>query len=349
MPKAERVKLIEKLQKLRGGTHVISYVTSTRENLEIQMSMDSIRKIYDHLKLIGKPAKNTKIDLFLHSNGGDGTVPWKLVTLIREHSSKFSVLVPYRAFSAATLTALGADSIVMHPVGMLGPTDPTVANAFNPREGDNARPIGISVEDVSAFIALIREDAGINHEDQVVEAFKALTDKIHPLALGNVKRSISQSRMLAGRLLALHMTESEDEHAMQEIVESLTSKSFYHGHPINRKEAKDTIKLPTIKDPPPEVEDTMWQLYLDYEAEIKMEEPFNPAFEFITQTQTKVSGSTPLATAKLCFIESAKRTDVYSMDYILSSQSFSPGPGQPPIPGALSVNCIPRRQGWLTE
>ncbi len=349
MPKADRVKLIKQLQELREGTNVISYITSTRQGLEIPMAMDSIRKFYDHIKLLTKPREQTKIDLFLHSNGGDGTVPWRLVTLLREHASRFSVLVPYKAFSAATLTALGADSIVMHPIGMLGPTDPTVGNAFNPKDpNNNNQPIGISVEDVSAYIALVREDAGINHEDQVVEAFKVLAHKVHPLALGNVKRSLSQSRMMATKLLALHMTKPEDQHQIKEIVEKLTSKLFYHGHPINRTEAKTAIGLPTIEDPPSPVEDVMWKIYLDYEAEIKMEEPFDPAMEFIALNPSKVSFTTPLITAKLGFIESIDRTDVYSLDYMLSGGPQA-APGGGAIPGGLNVGMAVRRKGWTKE
>src|SRR5438477_432823 len=90
MAKAERLKIIKEIQKLRGS-NLISYVTSTRENMEVPMAMDSVRKIYEHLELIAKPKKATDIDLFLHSNGGDGTVPWRLVTLIREYAKTFSV------------------------------------------------------------------------------------------------------------------------------------------------------------------------------------------------------------------------------------------------------------------
>jgi hypothetical protein len=60
-PKAERIKLIEAIQKERG-THVISYITSTRQSLEVQMAMDSIRKIYEHLQLIKEAKKDVKID-----------------------------------------------------------------------------------------------------------------------------------------------------------------------------------------------------------------------------------------------------------------------------------------------
>src|SRR5207249_4819743 len=138
MAREQRLKLIESIEAARSSK-VITYVTSTRKNFEAPMAMDAIRKVYDHL---GEGEKVDNLDLFLHSNGGDGTVPWRLVTLIRERSKKFSVLVPFRAFSAATLTALGADEIVMHPMGMLGPTDATVTNAFNPR-GPGNQPLGI--------------------------------------------------------------------------------------------------------------------------------------------------------------------------------------------------------------
>ena len=344
MGKTERLAIISKLQEVRG-TFLISYITSTRQGLEIPMAMDSIRKIYEHLGSVAKDKDEVNVDLFLHSNGGDGTVPWRLVTLIREYANKFSVLVPHRAFSAATLTALGADSVVMHPMGMLGPTDPTVTNPFNPPDPQNpAQKIGISVEDVSAYIGLIKDDVGIHHEDELVQAFNKLAEQVHPLALGNVKRSISQSRMMARKLLGLHMNTDTDAHKIKEIVDNFTSKLFYHGHPINRKEAKGHVGLCTVDDPSEEVEKLMWQLYLDYEAEIKMEEPFQPAMEFVTKNPTLPLGTgaiTDVETAKLAFMESAERTDVLSIDYQIS--------GMQNPDGSTQVNVLFRRQGWVQE
>ena len=343
--KEKRIELIEALQKERW-TYVISYVTNTRANLETQMAMDSIRKVYDHLQFLTKPKDDAKIDLFLHSNGGDGTVPWRLVTLIRERANKFSVLVPHKAFSAATLTALGAHEIAMHPMGMLGPTDPTVTNSFNPpdpvRPGQN---LGISVEDVTAYIALIKEDAGIQHEDELVQAFKILAEKVHPLALGNVKRSLSQSRMMARKLLALHMSKTADEHAIEEIVDNLTSKLFYHGHPINRKEAKEQVGLKTVVDPPTKVEELMWDLYLEYESEMKLEEPFNQVFEFLAQIPnvTAAGATTPPATAKLAYVESVNRTDVVKLEYEIRG-----APAPPPMAG-IHVQLLTLQQRWETE
>ena len=300
--KAARIDLIKKIQKARDSS-VIAYVTNTRPNLDVHMALDVVRYVYDHLEHIKKSHKGKgkpRIDLFLHSNGGDGTMPWRLVTLIREYTDNFGVLVPHRAFSAATLTALGADEVVMHAMGMLGPTDATVANAFNPADPTNPqRKLGISVEDVTAYIQLIKDDAGIQHEDELIQAFNVLAANVHPLALGNVKRSMSQSRMMARKLLELHM-DATQRHKIDEIVDNLTSKLFFHGHPINRKEAREQIGLGTVKDAEGVLESAMWSLYLQYESEMKLVQTFDPPIEFgrhhdVLAMAVGTSASTPPA------------------------------------------------------
>lgn len=342
-----RVGYIKALQSLRGS-YVISYITSTRQNFEVQMALDIVRYVFEHLELIkaaNKGKAKPKIDLFIHSNGGDGTVPWRLVTLIREYTNHFGVLVPNRAFSAATLTALGADEIVMHPMGMLGPTDATVANAFNPVDPSNQRKLGISVEDVTAYIQLIKDDAGIQHEDELIQAVNLLAEKVHPLALGNVKRSMSQSRMMARKLLELHM-DSTQRHKVDEIVDNLTSKLFFHGHPINRREAREQIGLITVKDASPEIEEAMWKLYLSYESAMRLIEPFDPALEFgrhhdVLAMAPGTQLVTPVGSNKFSYIESEFATHLSADEYVLQ------GTKQPN--GALSVTIINSKRGWVTE
>ncbi len=342
MSRDQRVKLIQTIEKERKS-RLICYVTSTRSKLEVPMAMDAVRRVYDHLEAA---SDSDNIDLFLHSNGGDGTVPWRLVTLIRERAKKFSVLVPCRAFSAATLTALGADEVVMHPMGMLGPTDATVANAFNPIDPTNPQArLGISVEDVTAYIALIKEDAGIHHEDELVKAFSHLAEKVHPLALGNVKRSLSQSRMMARKLLSLHMDPVKEAHRIDEIVDNLTSKLYFHGHPINRQEARNHVGLSTVVDPSSKVEKLMWQLYLRYEEEMKLEEPFEISDAFLAEHPALVAGASAFTnpqTARLVFIESSAKADVYELKYELFGQKAPNGAG-------TSVTLIVQNRGWTKE
>jgi Serine dehydrogenase proteinase len=273
MSRAARKTLVEKLQVARGNRLTITYITSTRVGHEIQIADDAFRVIYDHLEAGRELAKNG-VDLFIYSNGGSGTVPWRIVSLIRQYSKDLAVLVPSHAFSAATLMALGADKIVMHKMGCLGPIDPSVTNVFNP-----AHPLApgqfapISVEDVTAYFKLVKEDVGITHEDELVQTLTALTDKIHPLAIGNVQRHHNQSRLMARRLLKLHMKKSE-EHDIEQLIDNLKSNLFYHGHPINRQEAKDDLNL-KVETPTAEVELLMWDLFLEYEKVLKLKEPFN--------------------------------------------------------------------------
>lgn len=353
MTTEERRGLIEELQSIRGNTVVISYITSTRPGLETMMAMDAVRKIYRHLQLITTPKEETKIDLFIHSNGGDGIVPWRLVTLIREYCSEFSVLVPHRAFSAATLTSIGADNIFMHPMGMLGPTDPKVENEFNPKDPNNpAARLGINVEDVISYISLVKDEVGIRHEDELIKAFEFLAgeNKVHPLALGNVKRFYSQSRMMARKLLELHMDKSTEEHKITEIADNLNSKLYFHGHPINRTEAKEQLGL-KIKETTPELEAAMWELYEGYEKEMEIEDPFNPNLLFkqahpnlqLTNLQTPTTTTHNIPDVKVAFIESAKRTDKLMIDFKVEGIKFI-GQG---IQEAMSVSQT--RQEWVVE
>jgi hypothetical protein len=235
--------------------------------------------MFDHLLAINQ-RPIPRLDLFLVSNGGNGVVPWRLVSLFREFSKQFNVLIPYRAYSAATLLALGADEIVMHPFGELGPIDPSVSNDFNPKN-QQGQPIAISVEDVKAYVAFIKKTVGITHEDELVKTIESLCSQVHPLALGNVERFVSQSRMIATKVLKTHM-EGDADHIIDELVENMTSKLYFHGHPINRKEARQDLKLKVLDNPSRDLENTIWELYCDFEKDFENTEPFFPSGQLFT-------------------------------------------------------------------
>ncbi len=258
---------------------VICLLTSLRPGVQGLISDDQVRVIFDHL-LATKQRPIPRLDLFLVSNGGNGVVPWRLVSLFREFSKKFNVLIPYRAYSAATLLALGADEIVMHPFGELGPIDPSVSNDFNPKN-QQGQPIAISVEDVKAYVTFIKKTVGITHEDELVKAIEALCKQVHPLALGNVERFVSQSRMIAKKVLKTHMSGDED-HVIGELVENMTSKLYFHGHPINRKEARQDLKLKVPATLPLELEEAIWDLYCSFEKDFQNTEPFFPSGQLFT-------------------------------------------------------------------
>src|SRR5437588_11893040 len=103
MPLRRRLALYQRLEKKRGRPLIV-YITSTREGSGGAISGDVVPEIQDQLQAL--PQGTKALDLLLVSQGGDPTVAWRIVSLIRERVEKFSVLVPQAAFSAATLIVL---------------------------------------------------------------------------------------------------------------------------------------------------------------------------------------------------------------------------------------------------
>ena len=317
---------IEGIEAEFGDDGVITYITSTRANLEVTMAIDIIPRLYAHLESLKARGKSNRVCLYIHSNGGDGVVPWRMVSLIREYADHFTLLVPHRAFSAATLLALGADKVVMHPMGMLGPIDPTITTDFNPMApGNPQQRLGISVEDVTSYITLVKEDVGISHEDELVQAFLALANQVHPLALGTVKRSTLQSRLLGAKLLRSRSTDRLPDHENEDIVRQLTSELYYHGHPISRREARNDLGLTFVEDTTEAQASIMWDLYREYANLLLLERPFQPFTEAIAVLGTTppkpaainmppIQTNVPVSNLTTACLESSDRLDVFECD-----------------------------------
>jgi hypothetical protein len=82
------------------------------------------------------------------------------------------------------------------------------------------------------------------------------------------------------------------------LIENLKSNLYFHGHPINRREAKEDLKL-KVELPSPEVETLMWDLYLQYADELKLMEPFNPLHELEAIESATITPSGPLTMAQI--------------------------------------------------
>jgi Serine dehydrogenase proteinase len=266
----DRLLLIHELEKLRGS-QIITYVTSDLpQPFQAQMAMDVVRRFYTHLSSF---AKRDKIDVFLFSTGGDTMVPWRLTNLIREYCQSFGVLIPYKAHSAATLLALGANEIIMGSLAELSPIDSSVQTPFNPPNADqpNEPKTPIGVEDVMGFFNLARERIGIADQENLIKAFVELAQRVHPLAIGAIYRSHALTRLLATRLLETHYTDNVQKRAIARIVDELAEKLYYHNYTISRVEA-DKMGLP-VKPPAPKVERAMYRLYEQYEQEMQLGQP----------------------------------------------------------------------------
>ncbi len=307
----ERKTIIEKMEKIRG-TKVLTYVLSTRQNIRTMIEAPDLRQFFDHLKHADISGK--KIDLFIYSNGGDTTVGWSLPNLIREYTEDFSVIIPFRAFSCATSISIGANRIIMTKMGTLGPIDPTVMNEFNPVI--NGQRAGISVEDVNGYVALVKEKFGIHKQRELAQLFDKLPTDVKPLALGNVYRHYQKSRDDARKLLSLHLDSKKDKRKIEKIVSMLVEKLYFHGHHINREEAK-SIGLDVIKaeEVSPEFNDLVWDLYLDYEKDMELCKPYQDKLE-TSQTNKDIP---------VKYIESTAKSSIFKIKQNWVDMGFPDG------------------------
>lgn len=259
----DRVELYKAIEHERGKP-LITYFTSRRQSSGGILSMDVIPEFCEHIRQIPKEEK--EIDLLISSQGGDPIAAWRIINLLRERFDKISVLIPYDAHSAATVLALGADEIIMHPFSCLGPIDVQI----------NLGPMGqnkqFSTEDISSFIDFLHED--LKQKDNALDA-SSLFEELKPTEVGVVKKSMNFIKTIATKLLKTHM-DSDDE--IEKIVSKFTN-SFHHGYTIGRKEAKD-LGLP-ISETSSEIEEYMWKIWEDADLEMKCRTPFDP-FRIIT-------------------------------------------------------------------
>ncbi len=264
MNKQEIIKKIEEARSSR----LITYITGDRQPFATRIADDIIPIFNHHLESMG-PQK--KISLFLYTRGGDMVAPLRLIKLIRSYCDDFEVIVPYKCHSAGTLIALGANKIVMGRLGELSPIDPSTMHPFNPANPQiPQRKLEISVEDINSYFLLAKEKAGVKDE-QMVEIYKQLGEKIHPLSLGNAYRAIRMAKQIAEKLLRIHIKNGE---RIEKIVKAVTSDICIHGYPITRDEAKD-LGL-EVEESNADLEKDIWGLYDVYAKEMKLGTPFHP-------------------------------------------------------------------------
>lgn len=312
----ERKSIIERIERLRNSK-VISYVVTTRPKIRTMMEAADLREIYGHLENESKN-KSSKIDLFIYSLGGETVLAWALVNLIREFTDNFGVLVPYNAFSCATSVALGANEVVTCKMGTLGPIDPQVSNEFNPEK--QGMPIPISVEDIGGFISLLKDKFELKNEAYLAKLSERLATDIRPLALGNAYRQYVKAREDARKLLELHMDSIHDKAKIDSIVEILVEKLYYHGHHVNRNEAKkmglNIIFAEDIKNNEDTLDKLIWQLYLDYENDLKMRIPYKDELPSGNKTHLEIP---------LKYIESDKSSSVFILEQEWIDMGFADG------------------------
>src|SRR5262245_43706449 len=108
-------KIITALEKKLGETFIAYWDGPNGE-----VCGSDVLAFYALLRRLGT---QSKLSLFVKSNGGIGTASLRIVHLLRQYCGRVTVLVPLNCASAATMIALGADEIQMGSLAYLSAVD----------------------------------------------------------------------------------------------------------------------------------------------------------------------------------------------------------------------------------
>lgn len=248
------------------------------------MAGDAVREFIDQLDTI--PADAQAIDILLHSSGGDALAAWKLMSVIRERFSKVGVLVPFAAFSAATIFALGADEIIMHRHASLGPIDPQIGVRLP--DGSVRQ---FAYEDLLAFLGFLMTEMKLTDQGHVSTVVDKLFSTADPLVVGAAKRASELAVDVGERLLSTHL---KDAQRAKQIALGL-NKSFYaHGDAVSRQRAiKLGLQVPSKVDET--LETLIWDAYLGLESHMELRKPVNHIHTFLADPAGAASLAPPPA------------------------------------------------------
>jgi len=287
---AERIEFLKRIEE-RRKSKIILYVTGDRPGLETQIHQEVYDYFVNILDFIGIVSK---ISLVLYTRGGNTLAAWSIVNLIRQFCDDFEVIIPNKAQSAGTLISIGANTIVMTKQATLGPVDPSINTPLNPSI-EGAPPeakFPVSVEAVNGFLEMAISKMSKPDANAIKDLIIQLSNKVHPLVLGDVYRSKAQIQMLSKKLLSRTGVEKDK---IDGIVSFLCSESGSHDYTIHRREARD-LGL-NIEKPNDEFYKEIKSLYDDFSSELKLTERWDPIRELGTNDHISYSN-------KRCIIES---------------------------------------------
>jgi len=196
------------------------------------------------------------LTLFVKSDGGSGMAALRLVHLLRHFAKRLTLVAPLNCASAATMLALGADTILMGPQSFLTAVDTSLEHDLSPLDHTN-QLVSVSNDEVDRVIRLWKEHAG---SDKIgAHPHQELYKYVHPLVVGALDRASSLSLMICREILAYHL---KDVKKAERIAKRLNYDYPAHQYPITSREAR-RLGL-EVEDLDPVVDELLQDLNLVY-------------------------------------------------------------------------------------
>lgn len=162
---------------------------------------------------------------------------------------------------------------------MNGPLNPEIPGAPPQQRAP------VSVEAINGYLSFAKNEADLSSEEARLSVLRTLSDRVHPLVLGEVYRSRTQIRMLGRRLIRRQLA---DEEQIGKVLDFLCSESGSHDYTIYRQEARDELGL-KVERPDDALYAMIRDLHRSYAGEMKFGAPFSPEAVLAGQPQAGYS------------------------------------------------------------
>ena len=312
------------------GSRLIAYFLGDRYPFRAQIAEDAVRPFYEHLKDLQFETRRKTVDLFLYGRGGSAAAAARIVGLLRDFADEVDVLIPYKCHNAASLMAMGADRILMGPLGELTAVDPCVGEDRLSTGGLQTEPMRLA-GDLKAFLSMLKSTVRSEEHSALSRGALALSQGMDAAEMGAVQRVASHFSPMARNLLAARR-EKLSEQEMRRIIDAMTEKLDPHLSRIDRSEAKEIgLKL---QSPKPEWEEPMDTLFREYERALRLNDPISPEAEMEAIIDAKNTENIPLA-----ILESGDHRHVFRAS--LALRKIRRIPAEPEINVNLSMKLAP--------
>lgn len=175
-----------------------------------------------------------KLDLFIHSPGGDPDAAEQICEYLRTQYDHIRAIVPLQAMSAATMMALSADEIIMGDHSQLGPIDPqlTIQTPEGARQA--------SAQAIKDQFELAQKQCA---DPAALPAWMPILRTFAPGLLAACDHAAKRAEEIVSTAMAKYML-AGDPDASQKAAEAAgwfgdAKTLLSHGRPVRRDEARE--------------------------------------------------------------------------------------------------------------
>lgn len=218
--------------------------------------------------------KDSTVDIWLDSPGGDAHAAYKFALFLMAKFETINFVVMDYAKSAATLLTFTADKLFMSSCAELGPLD-----MQHVREGDMQMQSALSTADAMEFLfghafenaflsgAQILQGTRLSREKSITHMlnfsaalFRPLIEQLDPVAIHAAASGLEVTVEYGSRILGAKQPDRSRQE-LKAIANLFVREYPTHGFIIDRKEARDVLRLPVHDIESYDLKDQVEQCY----------------------------------------------------------------------------------------